>query len=583
MEKKEVAIKIGGEAGFGIKVSGLILAKALMRAGFGVFGYGEYPSLIRGGHNTYQVNYSFKRINSVTKKIDILVALNLETVERHKNELNHGGVIIYDGLKLKSEDYPEINLVEMPLSALAEKAGGELTRNIVAIGAVAGLLNLDVDFFESQIENEFGLKGKEVVGVNKKALAFGHEEIKKHSKIEIKGIGKAAGVDGKQDNLLLTGNEAMARGLTQGGCKFFSAYPMTPATAIMHYFEEKQKDFNLAVHQAEDEIAAIGAAIGAGAVGVRAATATSGGGFALMVEHVGLAAITETPLVIVESQRPAPATGMPTWTEQGDLKFVLAAGHGDMPRIVMAPGSAEEAFTAGQQALGLAEKFQLPVIILLDKLISESDYLAQDLPAKVMAIKREGFISDDELGRMTNYKRYELAESGISKRALPGQKGGVQVSNSDEHDEAGFSTEESETRIKMMDKRIKKMKLIEAELPEPTIYGPAQADLTIVGWGSTKGVILDAMQEIENQKSEIRNQNINFLQIYYLWPFPVRRVKAILENAKNILLIENNQSGQLAKLIRQETGVEIKNKFLKYDGRPFFREEIIREIKKLRN
>ena len=563
MNKQEVVIKIGGEAGFGIKVAGLILGKTVFRAGLSVFGYSEYPSLIRGGHNSYQLNIAERNIFSATKKIDILVALNLDTVERHKDKLNTNGVIIHDGLGIKG--------IDISLTELARKAGHVLTRNVVALGGVAYLLEMDLKLFNQQLAEEFGDKGVKVVEMNKKAARLGYEAARK-SKARTYKLNFNNRKVGK--SFIMTANEATAYGMIQAGCKLYAAYPMTPATSIMHLLAAKQREHGLTVHQTEDEISAIGVAIGASAVGVRSATGTSGGGFALMVESVGLAAMTETPLVIIESQRPAPASGMPTWTEQGDLKFIINASHGEFPRIVIAPGDAEEAFYMIQDAFNLAEKFQLPVLFVLDKVLSESDFVAEDLEINRVRIKREGFIGDDELERIRDYKRYEITKSGISRRALPGQAGGVHVINSDEHDEYGYSTEESEARIKMMDKRFKKLEVITSDLPEPKLYGPGIADLTIVGWGSVKGAIADAISDLGEDRK------VNFLHLAYIWPFPGRRVKKILANAKNILLVENNKTGQLGDLIRQETGVEIKNRIFKYDGRPFFREEIVREIKK---
>jgi len=565
---KEVAIKIGGEAGFGIKVSGLILGKTLFNAGFKVFGYSEYPSLIRGGHNTYQLNTSKNDVFSVTKKIDILVALNQESLELHGQELNNGGVVIHDGLDIK--DIKDIKDININLMDLAEKAGGALTRNIVALGAVMNILGMDLQLFNQELEREFGDKGVKVVAMDKKAARLGYDYLKKFK------IGaylkKEAG--SKAGDYIMTANEATAQGMIQAGCKLYAAYPMTPATSIMHVLSAKQCDHHLVVHQTEDEISAIGTAIGAAAVGVRAATGTSGGGFALMVETLGLAAITETPLVIIESQRTAPATGLPTWTEQGDLQFMIRASPGEFPRFVIAPGDALEAFYMIQEAFNLAEKFQLPVIFLLDKLLSESDFVLENIEQHKVKIKREGFINDNELERMRDYKRYELTKNGISKRALPGQLAGVHVINSDEHDEYGYSTEASDMRTKMMDKRFKKLEQMMAEAPEPQLYGPRNADLTVVAWGSVKGAVIDALREIGDKYS------VNFLHLTYIWPFPAKRVKKVLESAKNVLLVENNKTGQLADLIRQETGFELKNRFLKYDGRPFFREEVIKEIKK---
>jgi len=559
---KEIAIKIGGEAGFGIKVSGLILARTLFNMGFGVFGYSEYPSLIRGGHNTYQINAAVGKITSATKKIDILVALNQETVELHRDELSKESVVIHDGLKIDEG----INNIDIRLMALAKKAGGELARNMVALGAVLYLLGAKATQMHQELDSKFKSKGKKVVEMNKKAVRAGYEAAKKKGQPLADDEWRAVAESG--NNYLMTANEATAHGMMSAGCKLYAAYPMTPATSIMHVLCSKQRDHDFVVHQTEDEISAIGSAIGAATTGVRAATGTSGGGFALMTENLGLAAITETPLVVINSSRTAPATGLPTWTEQGDLKFMVHASHGEFPRFVIAPGDAEEAFYMIQDGFNLAEKFQVLVIFLMDKMISESDFSMHDVDENRVGIKREGFLSDNEVERMSDYRRYALTNSGISKRAVPGQKGGVHVINSDDHDEYGFSTEESRMRTKMMDKRFKKLKLMEGEIQEPVLYGPRDARLTIVGWGSVKGAVIDA----------IVDKNVNFLHLTYIWPFPKKRVKAVLGKAKRILLVENNKTGQLGELITQETCIEIKNKFLKYDGRPFFREEVEREI-----
>jgi 2-oxoglutarate/2-oxoacid ferredoxin oxidoreductase subunit alpha len=575
--KREIAIKIGGEAGFGIKVSGLILARAFFNSGMSVFGYSEYPSLIRGGHNTYQINVANKNINSTTKKIDVLVALNKETIARHKEEMNEAGIIIYDGSK--GEGKEEENLMSIPLAELATKAGGEIVKNMVALGVVAFVLGFDKEKLIQEVKKTFEAKGQETVEKNRQAVDLGYEYAKKnYAEKKISHELNFNNQNGGEENKILTANESTVGGIIQSGCKFFAAYPMTPATTILHILAEKQREAGMVVHQTEDEISAIGAAIGASVSGVRSATATSGGGFALMTENLSLAGMAEVPIVIIDSQRPAPATGLPTWTEQADLKLVINAGHGEFPRIVMAPGDAEEAFYMIQEAFNWAEKFQVPAIFLLDKLLSESDFSVRSLDKEKIKIVREGFLGGEELMRKNNFKRYENTESGISKRSVPGQEGGVHITNSDEHDEEGFSTEESEERTKQMDKRMKKLKLIESEMPEPILYGDPEADLIIVGWGSAKGVILDAISELKLRNTELR---MGFLHLAYIWPFPERRVKAVLEKAKNILLIENNKTGQLGSLIRERTGIEIKNKFLKYDGRPFFREEVVSEIKRL--
>lgn len=580
IDKKEIAIKIGGEAGFGIKAAGLILSRAFFGAGAYIFGYSEYPSLIRGGHNTYQLNISEGPVQSTTKKIDVLLALDKKTAELHKAEIKAGGFIIFDGLNLDSGEWAEINLIDLPLGKIAEDNGGLMMRNTVALGALAFIIDFNIQLVEAEIEKNFRRKGEAVVKANKQAARAGYDYLIKNYPAKRAITNWSWGRETAGESLFLTGNDATAEGMLQAGCNFYVAYPMTPATSILHTLIEKQKENEIVVHQAEDEISAIGVAIGASLAGARAGTGTSGGGFSLMTESLGLAAMTETPLVVINSQRPAPATGLPTWTDQGDLNFVLYASHGEFPRIVAAPGDAEEAFYLIQEAFNWSEKWQVPVIVLLDKMLSESDFTITNLKRDKIRTKREGFLSDEELKRVAQYKRYEITASGVSWRAVPGQEGGVHLANSDEHDEEGFSSEEADIRQQMVDKRFAKTKLISGELREPELYGESEADLTIVGWGSVKGTISDALEEIRKQKLEINNsKRVNFLHLNYLWPFPVEKVRAVLGKAKKILLVENNKTGQLGELIKQQTGIEIKNKFLKYDGRPFFREEMVEKIK----
>src|SRR3989338_4077221 len=619
MGKNEIAIKIGGEAGFGIKAAGLILGKAIFKSGACVFGYSEYPSLIRGGHNTYQMNVAAGAVASATMGVDILVALDKKTVDLDKDYVTDGGILIYDG-DLAGINLKHAEAIDVPLVELSEKAGGIIARNMAALGAAMYLIGLGLNKILDEVAVAFRDKGQETMAMNKTAVELGYNYLK-NKKIKPRFNINEWNLENKKSERdeIMTANEAAATGMIWAGCKFYAAYPMTPATSIMHVLAEKQRAANLVVHQTEDEISAIGAAIGAATAGARAATGTSGGGFSLMTEYLGLAAITETPLVVIEAQRTGPATGLPTWTEQSDLKFIINASHGEFPRIVIAPGDASEAMEMIQRAFGLAEVWQLPVIFILDKYLSESDFTVSDRERKKQEIKRVGFVSDKELASLRNYKRYKITNSGASERSVPGQKHGLAVFNSDDHDECGFSSDESVNRKKMMDKRFAKVKLIASELPEPIMYGPKEAELTIIGWGSVKGVVLDAMQEIKKSRNqeikksrnqEIKkssspiseagylrkeqtgqpkaenqenrdNKEVSFLHLIYIWPFPKKRVQAILNKAKNILLIENNKTGQLGELVRQETGVEIKNKFLKYDGRPFFREEIVGKINEL--
>lgn len=576
MKHKILSWKIGGPAGFGIKVTGQMMAKSFLRAGFNVFAYTEYPSLVRGGHNTYQVEIAEVAVASVSNKVDLLVALDEKTVNLHLLEINERGCLVYDAnLKIRPEIIEllkknNIQAVAVPLNDLARAAGGnELYRNTVALGATLAIFGTDLNFLKEVIQDTFKKRETEVA-VNWCAAREGYKYIEGNFK-KINKLNLSA--SSLNQKIFISGNEAVALGAIAAGCRFLSAYPMTPATAILHYFAEKQKEADLVVRQTEDEIASIHAAIGASFAGARAMTCTSGGGFALMNEGLSLAGMTETPVVVVNAQRPAPATGLPTWTDQGDLNFVLNAGHGEFPRLVLAPGDVEEAFYLTAAAFNWAEKYQLPVIILTDKYLGESSYTADKFNLRELNIER-GLIKQAKDLRGKVFKRYEFTKSGVSPRVWPGTAGGVHLANSDEHDELGFSIEGSEMRTLMMDKRMKKLQTLAREMPAPSLYGPAKASLTIIGWGSVKGSVLDAL----NQYNSGHLKKVNFLHFTHLWPLNAELVEKSLLKAKKLLLVENNYGGQLGGLLRREIGADLSGQMLKYDGRPFFRQEVLEAI-----
>ncbi|PIS43055.1 MAG: 2-oxoacid:acceptor oxidoreductase subunit alpha [Candidatus Kerfeldbacteria bacterium CG08_land_8_20_14_0_20_40_16] len=564
--------KIAGEAGYGIKASGLMFAKACARGGLQIFDYSEYPSLIRGGHNTYQVNVSEEEVFSPQSEVNLLVALNQDTIDFHKDELSNQAGVIYEQedkkIEITSLKKNNCQLFPVPLSRLAKENGGkEIMRNSVALGASFALLNYDFKYLQSVIQDSFQKKGKEVIDLNVKIAEAGFNYVSQNFDVakypyQLKHLKSSP-------RMVLTGNEAIALGAIQAGCKFISAYPMTPATPILHYLASQQKNHNLIVKQTEDEISAITMAIGANYAGVRAMTCTSGGGFSLMVEGLGLAGMTETPLVIAEVQRPGPATGLPTWTEQADLRFLIHAAQGEFPRIIIAPGDVEESFYATQSAFNLAEKYQLPVFILSDKFLAESNKSQEFFDPKIIKIERGALLTNTQLQKMRKYRRYAFAKSGISPRSIPGQKGGIFNANSDEHDQFGYSSEDAENRARMMEKRLGKLDQVALEIPDPILYGPAKADLTLIAWGSTKGPIIEAMKLFE--KNRIR---VNFLHVMYVYPFPAEKVKEVIRKAKKMVLIENNATAQLGSLIREFTGIEIDRKLLKFSGRPFYPSEI---------
>ena len=443
-------VMIGGEAGQGVQSVGFILAKAFARGGYHVFADQDYESRIRGGHNFFRVRVEDKKSAAIAEPIDVLLALNKESIDLHKKQLAERGVIVFDGEKTK-DITTNGNMFGVPLSGLAEqKAGNKLMENTVALGVCFGLIKYDFEILEVLLREHFGTG--EIGEANVRAARAGYDYAQTNF---TGGFDYRCRRISDAKRMLLTGNEAMALGAIAAGCKFMAAYPMTPTTSIMEYMAAKAKDFGLVVVQPEDEIAAINMAIGASYAGVRAMTATSGGGFCLMVEGIGLAGMTETPIVVVEGQRPGPAIGLPTRTEQGDLEFILHAAHGEFPRAVLAPSTVEDAFWVMVKAFNLAEKYQIPVIILTDHHLANSYATVDKFDLSKVDIDR-GVIFSAEEANESEYKRHEITESGISPRAFPGQQRALVVTDSDEHDEAGHLIEDAETRTQMVRKRMRK-------------------------------------------------------------------------------------------------------------------------------
>jgi 2-oxoglutarate ferredoxin oxidoreductase subunit alpha len=579
MKDNGLSWKIGGEAGYGIMTTGLIFAKVCSRAGLRVFDHIEYPSLIRGGHNTYQVTAEVEEVFSHVEHVDLLVALNEETIDKHKEELAPGGGIIYDGdvIPLSKEDLgrEDVKLYHIPLLRLAEESGGRrIMINSVALGASVALIGFDFEMLSDVIGDVYRGKAKETIEFNIKAAKLGYDYVKSKG-MEKDFRRKLPKVAGKR-RMLLTGNEAVGLGAIKAGCKFYAAYPMTPSSSILHFMASQERNFSLVVKHTEDEIAAINMAIGAGFAGARAMTATSGGGFSLMSEALGLAAMTETPIVVAVCQRPGPSTGLPTRTEQGDLKFVLHASQGDFPRFVIAPGDIEECFYKTIEAFNLVDRYQCPVILILDKYLSESHKTAEEFDVSGIKIDRGLLLSNEELERIEEFKRYEFTETGISPRTIPSQRGGIFTATGNEHDETGYLSENKLFRTKMMDKRFRKFEQAEKEIPEPKLFGPKNAEVTIIAWGSTKGPVKEAMRLLDRD-----GVKANFLQILYISPFPTKTVSKIIETSKRTVIVENNKTAQLASLIKEKTGKEIEHKILKYDGRQFFPTEIYQRVKEV--
>lgn len=566
-------IMVGGEAGQGVQSVGIILARTLSQGGLHVFADQDYESRVRGGHNFFRVRVSDNKVLALSEKLDVLVALNQETIALHNEELKTNGVIIFDEKETKFEATGD-KYFSVPLGRLAEDTvQNKLMTNTVAVGAVIGLTGYDFSRLSVVLEREFARHGEKITRDNVVAAKAGFDFARTHSKW--KPGQRIRPKSGGNRKILLNGNEALALGAMVGGCKFIAGYPMTPASSILEYMADKGREYGVVAVHVEDEIAAMNMAVGAAYTGVRAMVATSGGGFCLMVEGLALAGMTETPIVAVLGQRPGPATGLPTRTEQGELWFALHAGHGEFPRIVMAPATAEEVFHCIIKAFNLAEKYQTPVIVLTDHHLATSYATVDRFDLKQVKIDRGELLSDDEANRITDYKRHLVTDSGISPRAFPGQGKALVVTDSDEHDEAGHMIEDAETRNQQNLKRLRKNNGLKDDIMNPKFHQEPDAELTLIGWGSTYGAVKEAADLLKKYGTAV-----NTLNLSEIWPFPTELIVSVLSSGSRSVVIEGNATAQLAGLIRRETGYEAGNTILKFDGRPFSPEEIVGRLQK---
>lgn len=560
---------VGGEAGQGVQSVGFLLAKVFARGGYHIFADQDYESRVRGGHNFFRVRISNNRIGAIAEDVDILIALDSKSIELHQAEVSSRGIIIFDGERVKGVSSNNGSLLAMPLEKLAEeKAEGKLMLNTVALGAALSVVNYDLGMLDTVLADHFG-RG-EVGNKNIAAAKAGYDYVQSERKGKFREIKPLS--EGKR--MLLTGNEAISLGAIAAGCKFMAAYPMTPASSIMEYIAAKSRELDLVMVHTEDEIAAINMAIGAAYAGVRAMTATSGSGLCLMVEGIGLAGITETPVVIVDGQRPGPAVGLPTRTEQADLQFVLHAHHGDFPRAVLAPATIRDAFWVTINAFNWAEKYQLPVIILTDQHLASSHTTVDPLDLSKVTIDRGVLFSDKE-DDPSKYMRHRVTKSGISPRAFPGLGKALVVTDCDEHDEEGHLTEDAQERTAQVRKRLRKSLLLEREIGIPRKYGSRGAEMTLIGWGSTYGAIHEAVDILRKAGA-----SVNMLHLSELWPFPTTAVADAISKTRNSYVIESNATGQLARLIKAETGHDVSGLILKFDGRPFTPAYIAEAVRK---
>lgn len=586
----EVRIRIGGPAGFGIKAAGQTLAKLFARSGLETFDLTEYPSLIKGGHNTYHLRVGTDTINSHVLDTDILVALDHETIELHLAELGTGGAIMYD-----PDDFDPLSLgivdlrpddrcmVPVPLKTIVREVGGPaIMRNAASLGAVLGYIGFPFEPLQESLETQFARKGPAIIEQNVAIAKAGYD----HARANECGFPyRLQPVPENGKRLLVDGNEAIFLGAMAAGVGFYSAYPMTPASSLLHLMAAHGEKEGVVVKHAEDEIAAINMVIGAAFGGTRAMCATSGGGFSLMVEALGFAGVSETACVVGVFTRPGPATGMPTWTEQSDLRFVLHASQGEFPRVVLAPGDHQDAFDLTWRAFNLADQLQTPVIILGDTYLSDNRRTVTRFDGSEVNIERGLLVAEGDLAAhpealdpQGRYARYKDSPAGVSLRALPGVIGAEQIVNSYEHDERGFGSrgEDAHTRVIQNEKRMRKLELARDLVPPPVRFGPDRADLSIILFGSTKMPTLEAMRILQREGIAI-----NILQIVTLWPFPAEEVRAFLESTRRTAVIEGNMTGQLRGLIREHCLIDVDETLNRYDGRPFSPDQIARWVKEV--
>jgi len=549
---KDYSILIGGAAGQGSRKAGLTIAKLFSQFGYRIFIYDDYQSLIRGGHNFSQIRASEKKILSHREKIDFLLALDETTIKKHQSDLDKKGIIVYNSDKISLK---KNNAIGIAMETIVKKAEGiPIMGNTALVAAFAKIVGIDWKTLEKLLKEEL----KRSQGLNLKIAEESFNSTKNLVKIE------------KLDQKplpLLTGNEALSLGAVKAGLDFYIAYPMTPATGILHYLAKHKKDFNIKVAQLENEVGVVNAALGAAYAGARTMVGTSGGGFALMTEGLSLAAQSETPLVVVESQRMSPGTGVATYNGQGDLLFALTAGHGDILRFVIAPGDADESYFWAGKILNLSWKYQTPSILLTDKEVSESTFsFDKSILDKIKSEKPLLW------GKNGKYLRYKKTKNGISPLAFPGEKNAIVKANSYEHDEFGITVEDGKEVEEMQNKRLRKFGEMKKEIDKLqaiNVYGRKSAKKAIIAWGSTKGPAKEAAEKL----------GLKMIQPVILEPFPERQMKNALKGVKKIVLVETNSLGQMEKVLNCY-GIKVDKKILKYNARPFLPEEIEKKLSK---
>jgi len=587
MQIQRVSVKFGGASGEGINTIGVLLVRALKKHGLRVFGYREYPSLIKGGVASYQVDFSNKEINSSSKCCNILLAFTSRSLNEYLRDVKENGIIIYDQKDIALTDeqklYIEkrnISLIFLDSENIALGAGGtKIMFNVVMLGFLWRILQLDIETLVEVVLRHFENKNIDLKA-EENCIRAGYTSAAFRPEYSRKTDIPKTEIFGNNNGYVMTGNDAVSLGAITAGVRAYYAYPMTPSTSIFKYMGQSAKETGILVKQAENEITAVQMAMGSMYMGTRALVATSGGGFDLMSETISCAGMSENPLVVILSQRAGPSTGLPTWTGASDINLALRAGHGEFPRVVIATSDAQSAYTLIQKAFNIAEVYQLPVILLMEKQISESVFNLKQMP-KVEKMER-GLTEKVE----NNIQRYQMTDTGISPRWIPSKEKKPYLANSDEHSENGTSIEDSEGTIAMANKRLRKLETLGKDLPEPILYGDRNPDLIFVGWGSVKNATLDAISNFtkidvidKNNKINKNSGKVGYLHYEYIHPLKTKVLEQLIAQNKRLVLVENNQTGQLGNYIKENIGYEFNEKLLKYDGRPFFVEDILDFLK----
>ena len=564
MSKEDVSIVICGEAGQGIQTVEEILVQAFKLGGYNVFSSKEYMSRIRGGENSTEIRVSSNRVTAYVDRIDILIAISKGAIEHLQERISDETIIIGDEKTLQEVDKP--NLIKVPFLKMAAEIGGPIFANIIAAGAICRVLNVGKETFDECITAMFSRKGEKILENDLKAGEEGYkigEDLIKDGKFKIK-IEKKPEI---KDEILINGTDAVGLGCIAGGCRFMSSYPMTPSTPLQTFIAQHSLEFDMIYEQAEDEISAINMGLGASYAGARSIVATSGSGFALMSEAVGLSGMIETPIVIYLGQRPGPAVGLPTRTAQEDLKMALYSAPGETPTAIFAPGKFEDSFYIAYHAFNLADKYQIPVFILTDQYFADVYYNIPEISLDTIKNKKS-IVKTDE-----SYKRFQITENGISPRGIPGYGDGFVVVDSDEHDEEGHITEDLNLSARMVEKRLKKLEGIRKDVLEPELVGSEDYSILVIGWGSTYGIIKEAL-------SKLKRDDLAFLHFKQVYPLHESTLN-YLKKAQKTIIFENNATSQFRNLIKLYTGFVVDEKALKCNGMPFSVEEVTYRLKNL--